>query len=133
MLVSGNPQDSRNIKRMIFKEGNQPAMEMPVGMGMMMTSPPAGETAAKMINKGQEMIKVPAGMFKAQHVQYQDKEGTIDVWVYKGVAPYGVIKSQAKDMEMVLLSYGTGAKSLITETPHKMEMPQIPERRPKRR
>ncbi|MCX8170198.1 MAG: hypothetical protein N3D72_03815, partial [Candidatus Methanomethyliaceae archaeon] len=66
-------------------------------------------------------------------LQYQGPEGTVDFWVYKGVAPYGMIKSQAKDFEMVLLSYGTGAKTLITETPQKFEMPQIPERIPKRR
>src|SRR5512136_1274633 len=29
MLVSGNPEDQKNIKRMIVKQGNEPAMEMP--------------------------------------------------------------------------------------------------------
>jgi hypothetical protein len=32
MLVSGNPEDQKNIKRMIVKQGNEPAMEMPVQM-----------------------------------------------------------------------------------------------------
>jgi hypothetical protein len=131
MLVSGNPQDQKNIKRMIFKQGNEPAMEMPVGM--MQPSAKDRAQSGKVIDKGTETIKVPAGTFKAQHSQYQDVEGVVDTWMHKEVSPYGLIKSQSKDMEMVLLGYGTGAKTLITETPQKFEMPQIPERRPRRK
>lgn len=131
MLVSGNPNDQKNVKRMIFKQGNEPAMEMPVGMMPMMQQ--GQEAKEKMVDKGTETIKIPAGTFKAQHLQYQGAEGIVDIWVHKGVAPYGMVKSQSKDFEMVLISYGTGAKTLITETPQKFEMPQLPERRPKRR
>jgi hypothetical protein len=130
MLVSGNPEDQKNIKRMIVKQGNDPAMEMPVQM-MQQSSKGQGQKG-KIIDKGAETIKVPAGTFKTQHMQYQDVE-TMDTWVYKDVSPYGMIKSQSKDMEMVLLGYGTGAKTQITETPQKFEMPQIPERRPRRK
>ena len=130
MLVSGNPEDQKNIKRMIVKQGNEPAMEMPVQM--MGQSPKGQAQSGKVIDKGTETIKVPAGTFKTQHMQYQDVE-TVDTWVYKDVSPYGMIKSQSKDMEMVLLGYGTGAKTQITETPQKFEMPQIPEGRPRRK
>ena len=130
MLVSGNPEDQKNIKRMIVKQGNDPAMEMPVQMTQQ-SSKGQGQKG-KIIDKGAETIKVPAGTFKTQHMQYQDVE-TMDTWVYKDVSPYGMIKSQSKDMEMVLLGYGTGAKTQITETPQKFEMPQVPERRPRRK
>jgi len=56
--------------------------------------------------------------------------------MYKDVSPYGMIKPVSKDTEMVLIRYGTGAKTLITETPQKFEMPkrpQIPEGRPRKR
>jgi hypothetical protein len=53
----------------------------------------------------------------------------VDSWIYKDVSPYGMIKSVSKDIEMVLIGYGTGAKTLITETPQKFEMPQMPPRR----
>ncbi len=132
MLVSGNPEDQKNIKRMIVKAGNEPAMEMPVGM---MQPSKTQERPGKLIDKGTETIKVPAGTFKAQHMQYQDPDGVVDTWVHKDVSPYGMVKSQSKDFEMILLGYGAGAKSQITETPQKFEMPQIPqipERRPKR-
>jgi len=130
MLVSGNPEDQKNVKRMIVKQGNEPAMEMPVQM--MGQASKAQESRGKVIDKGTETIKVPAGTFKTQHMQYQDVE-TVDTWVYKDVSPYGMIKSQSKDFEMVLLGYGTGAKTLITETPQKFEMPQMPEGRPRRK
>jgi len=134
MLVSGNPEDQKNIKRMIIKQGNEPAMEMPVGM--MGQQSKGQEAKGKLIDKGTETIKVPAGTFKTQHSQYQDAEGVVDTWMYKDISPYGMIKSQSKDMEMVLVGYGTGAKTLITETPQKFEMPQmpqIPEGRPRRK
>ena len=130
MLVSADPGDTKNVKRMIFKQGNEPAMEISVQM-MQQSSKGQGQSG-KIIDKGTETIKVPAGTFKTQHTQYQGAE-TADTWVYKEVSPYGLIKSQSKDMEMVLLGYGTGAKTLITETPQKFEMPQIPERRPRRK
>ena len=131
MLVSGNPEDQKNIKRMIVKQGNEPAMEMPVEM-MQQSSKGQGQPG-KVIDKGTETIKVPAGTFKTQHTQYQDAEGIVDTWVYKDVSPYGMIKSVSKDTEMVLIGYGTGAKTQITETPQKFEMPQMPEGRPRRK
>jgi hypothetical protein len=134
MLISGNPEDQRNIKRLIVKEGNNQAMEMPVEM--MQQSSKGQEAKGKVIDKGTETINVPAGTFKTQHMQYQDAEGVADTWVHKDVSPYGLVKSQSKDHEMVLIGYGTGAKTQITETPQKFEMPQmpqIPERRPRRK
>ena len=131
MLVSGDPGESKNVKRMIMKAGSEPAMEMPVGM--MQQSPGGqeqkGEISGKIIDKGSETIKVPAGSFSTKHMQYQDAENVVDTWVYKDVSPYGMVKSQSKDLEMVLIGYGTGAKTLITETPQKFQMPEMPPRR----
>jgi hypothetical protein len=126
MLVSGNPEDQKSIKRMIVKMGNEPAMEMPVQM--MQGSRGQGQRG-KTIDKGTESIKVPAGTFTTQHMQYQDGETVVDTWVQKDVSPYGMVKSQSKEFQMVLLAYGTGAKTLITETPQKFEMPQMPLKR----
>jgi hypothetical protein len=126
MLVSGDPSDQKNIKRIIIKMGNDPAMEMPVQM-MEQPSTQKGQSG-KVIDKGTENIKVPAGTFTTKHMQYQDGE-VVDSWIYKDVSPYGMVKSVSKDIEMVLIGYGTGAKTLITETPQKFEMPQMPPRR----
>ena len=126
MLVSGNPEDQKNIKRMIVKMRDEPAMEMPVQM--MPGSREKGQRG-KTIDKGTESIKVPAGTFTTQHIQYQDGETVVDTWIHKDISPYGVVKSQSKEFEMVLLGYGTGAKTLITETPQKFEIPQMPLKR----
>jgi hypothetical protein len=130
VLVSGDPSDQKNIKRMIFKPGNEPAMEMPVQM-MEQPSTQKGQPG-KIIDKGTETVKVPAGTFKTQHMQYQNGE-VVDSWIYKDISPYGMIKSVSKDFEMVLIGYGTGAKTLITEIPQKFEMPQMPGGRPRRK
>ncbi len=130
MLVSGNPEDQKSITRMIVKMGDEPAMEMPVQM--MQGSKDQGQRG-KTIDKGTESIKVPAGNFTTQHMQYQDGETVVDTWVHKDISPYGMVKSQSKEFEMVLLGYGTGAKTLITETPQKFEMPQMPQMPTKRK
>ncbi|MCX7983190.1 MAG: DUF3108 domain-containing protein [Syntrophales bacterium] len=124
VLVSGDPNDKKGAKRIIFKEGNNPAIELPA---QPIGQEPKGkeEKAGKMIDKGMETVKVPAGIFKTRHFQYEGKEG-VDVWLDEKVPPYGLVKSTAKEMEMVLLGYGTGAKSLITETPQKLNLPKMP-------
>ena len=131
MLVSGDPGDTKNVKRMIFKQGNDPAMEMPIEM--MQQPSRAQEQKGKIVDKGNETVKVPAGSFSTKHMQYQDADIVVDTWVYKDISPYGMVKSVSKDLEMVVLGYGTGAKTLITETPQKFEMPKIPEGRPRRK
>jgi hypothetical protein len=126
MLVSGDPKDQKNIKRMIVKMPDKPALEMPA---QMMQASKAQVQKGKIIDKGTESIKVPAGAFTTQHMQYQDGEMVVDTWVHKDVSPYGMVRSQSKEFEMVLLGYGTGAETLIKETPQKFEMRQIPERK----
>jgi hypothetical protein len=127
MLVSGDPKDPKHIKKFIVKNRNEPAMEIP---SQMMGQPPqAEEPKAKMIEKGIEAIRVPAGAFTTKHLQYQEADILQDIWVHKDIPPYGVVKSQSKDVEMVLLGYGTGAATQITETPQKFEMPQMPPRK----
>jgi hypothetical protein len=129
MLISGNPEDQKNVKRIIIKTGNEPAMEMPVMM--MKQDVRSQEQRGRVVDKGTETIKVPAGTFTTKHLQYQEGNEVVDTWVYKDISPYGVIKSQSKDFEMVLIGYGTGAKTLITETPKKFEMPKMPKGFPK--
>jgi hypothetical protein len=128
MLVSGNPQDTQNVKRMILKSGDDPAMEMPISA----PAEPKAETdkpkqpEGTLVNKGSEMITVPAGTFKADHYVYTQDEIVVDSWVAPDIGPYGMAKTLTKDMEMVLTAYGKDATTLITETPQKFEMPKLP-------
>lgn len=124
MLVSGDPDDSKNVKRMIVKAGKRPPIEMPL---QMMTRAKGQVSPGRIIDKGQEVIRVPAGTFTTHHFQHQAPEGTVDTWIHRDVSPYGLIKSQSKDFEMVLLRYGTGARTEITEEPRKFKMPNMPQ------
>lgn len=79
MLISGDPGDPKQIKRMIVKMGNEPAMEMsPQMMGQK-----AGrqDPKVKAVDKGTETVKVPAGSFTAKRFQYQDPEGVTDTYM----------------------------------------------------
>lgn len=128
MLVSGDPSEAGNVKRLIVKTEDKPAMEMPLHMRGDVTKPQ--EPKGKAVDKGQETVTVPAGTFTAQHIQYQDAGGrAVDTWVVKDISPYGMVKTQSQDFEMVLVGHGTGATTLITETPQQFEMPRMPFRR----
>jgi hypothetical protein len=80
MLVSGDPGDTKSVKRMIFKQGNEPAMEMPVGM--MQQSSKGQAQSGKVIEKGTETIKVPAGRSKHNTLSIRKQRGC-DTWIYK--------------------------------------------------
>lgn len=128
MLVSGNPQETQNVKRMIIKSGDDPAMEMPIQA----PAEPKSKTdtpkqpEGTLVNKGSEMVTVPAGTFKADHYVYTQDETVVDSWVAPDIGPYGMAKTLTKDTEMVLTAYGKDATTLITETPRKLEMPKLP-------
>jgi hypothetical protein len=134
-LVSGDPDNEENVKRIIMKSGDEPAMEMPVQMMNMelpgMVQPQdeePEETETTPVDLGAESVEVPAGKFKAHHWQFtsEDEDDVVDAWVSPKVGPYGLVKMTAKDFEMVLLGHGDDATSLITETPQKMSMPSFP-------
>ena len=133
ILTSGDPNNVKNVKRMIVKYGNEPAVEVSV-VGS--EKPAQGSTPVRnLVSKGAEDIKVPAGAFLAEHFQYQEEGRTVDTWVNDCVSPYALIKSESKVMVMVLLGYGTGAESLIKEKPeeikqHEEQQKTLPDLRP---
>jgi hypothetical protein len=127
MLVDGDPEDMGNVKRMIMKPGNEPAMEMPIGMmnvmegmgeGMGQPEDEAPEPAQE--DLGVEKITVPAGTFDAHHWRFTSGEDVIDMWVSEDVGPYGVVKNETNGVAMVLMEHGDKAVSQITEEPRKM-------------
>jgi hypothetical protein len=128
MLVSGDPNSEDNLKRMIVKGGDQPAMEMPVQMTTGMEPPQAEQEMpeTKSEDLGMESVTVPAGTFQAHHWRFTTGDMVSDVWIDPEIGPYGLVKSTAKDVTMELLANGDGATSLITETPQKMPMQGFP-------
>jgi hypothetical protein len=123
MLLTGDPNDPENIQRLIMKSGANPAQEMPrdfVLMGRRMASHMfeqrsgiPSNPALKLENKktGVGSATVPAGTFDVRYKINTD------------VHPFGVVSSDAENATMVLVGYGIGAKSLITQEPAMMTRP----------
>ena len=111
------------VKRTIVKAAGQPAMELPA-----MNAPKVPETDIDKTAKrvGTETIATPAGSFACDHYQSQESGGTVDVWVATKVSPYGLVKMASPGTTMVISKLITGAKSRITETPQKLDIPSMP-------
>lgn len=128
MLVSADPKNEDNLKRMIVKSGSDPAMEMPIQSmhGMSVPDPEIEVPETVSADLGVESVTVPAGTFEAHHWRFTSGDMVSDVWVKADVGPYGVVKSMANDVAMVLIAHGDGATSLITETPQSLPMHGFP-------
>ena len=117
LVTQGSP------KRLIVKGAGQPAMELPVNMQAQVIPDTDLKQKAKQV--GKEQVSTPAGTFSCDHYQMQER-GTVDVWVTESVSPYGLVKMTSRDATMTLAKVVKGAKSRITETPQKLEIPQMP-------
>ncbi len=128
-----------DIKRIIIKAGNQPAMEISSDMMQMMgqnmnvfgssvSSEDTNKANTEVKVVGTERVTVPAGTFTAKHIKIIDKSTSssmVDIWQTNKV-PISIVKVKSSDgAEMVLLSYGKGAKTEITEKPMQLNMQNI--------
>jgi len=109
------------VKRLIVKAEGQPAMEFPA------QAAGAPQTDLKQTAKlvGHEQITTPAGTFGCDHYQILERGGPTDVWVTPSVSPYGLVKMTSSGITLTLAKVVKGAKSRITETPQKIEMPNL--------
>lgn len=114
-LVRGFGTGMDQPREMIMKIGAAPAMIMPVG-GAGGSSPMDDCASGKVV--GWESVTVPAGTFRALHVQ--DDSGGGDAWILPDL-PFALIKTgmggPGDSGEMELVAHGMGATSAITETP----------------
>jgi hypothetical protein len=137
MLVTGDPgASSENIRRMIIKSGDSPAMEMNpdfLQMGRQMAShmfeKRSGMNRAKGEGKveevGRRKVTVPAGTFETTQYRILDTEGA-SLGTYDtspSIPPFGVILSETPEGTMRLLGHGGDAVSAITEKPQPMMAP----------
>lgn len=118
MLLSPETHTIRRVRRKI---GTLPPEEVPVTENLYYIKPvKLTKESIEGATKGTETIKVPAGTFTARHVVYAslDGKGRVEWWATEKV-PGGVVKAKVVDEEgkvswiSVLLSYGTGAKTLL--------------------
>ena len=107
MLVTGDFQ----MKKIVFQQPGQPAMEMPFNPSEK-TKSHMTEEMDKLHSVGAETITVPAGTYICQH--WKKDSGVGDVWVSDKVTPMGMVKSVSAGETMVLLKVITGATDHIT-------------------
>lgn len=138
MLVTDNPsKSSENIKRMIIKSGDSPALEMNrdlVVMGRQMATHmfekrrgiDTGEAENYGVEEmGKREVTVPAGTFTTTQFRIKDGQGkeigTHDLAESVGV--FGLVQSDNESDSMTLVAQGTDAVSAITEDPVPMTAP----------
>ena len=146
MFLKGDPNNPENIQRLIMKNGDQPAQEMPrefVVMGRRMAtsmfetrsgSSVANQESLKAEEIGTREVVVPAGTFNAVQNRLVDSSGKIlATYDYsKDVFPLGVVRSETDKVRIELVSHGRDAMSLITEQPVMMKTPPgMPDHNPR--
>jgi uncharacterized protein YhfF len=128
MLISGNPQEIGTIHRIIFKDFKEKAQELPQAFVSLLNQPAGDEPKAaepKMKNLGTEKIKVGEKTLTCAHLRYGTAEQpTAQVWTNSEVPLFGLVKSEAKDVNMELVNFGADAVTGITEEPEQLEMPE---------
>ena len=102
------------IEKMIMQMSGRPPMEMPQ-MGGRGQQKQTIDIRNQADDVGSESVATPAGTFTAHH--YRMKDGSGDFWLSEQVSPYGLIKGQGKDLNIVLTRVVTDAKDKITGTP----------------
>ncbi|HYL21936.1 MAG TPA: hypothetical protein VEU74_09240 [Gemmatimonadales bacterium] len=128
ILTSSLSAGAAGTRAVIFKAGGQPAMKvsgqmagaMGKGAGRNNSASDWGARCAAAHVVGWESVTVPAGTFHALHVRLDDGG---EAWASPDV-PFGLVKTRAKEGDLVLTGRGADAKSSITETPQ--EMPMLP-------
>jgi hypothetical protein len=124
MLVPYYPFDNKDIKGYIVKmPGNLPQrvpLQMLEALGDSQSGPGWKDQCAAAQELGVEQVTVAAGAFNARHYRAGGDRPS-EVWIAD--IPFGMVKLIQSDGEMELISYGSDAKSSITEKPVDIEMP----------
>jgi hypothetical protein len=113
------------VLRMVFQQGNEEPMEMPMEMmGMMgqmgqQPKPQKADIRDEAERVGVESVTVPGGTFECEHWRSKDKSA--DFWISDKVSPYGLVKMTSKDENMTLMRVITNAKTKIRGTPKKFD------------
>lgn len=144
MLITGDPIDPENIKRLIVKSDTKLAREMDkdsVQEVRMLAGrtfeqqiglPAGADLNIKDIETGAGVATVPAGTFDVSLHKIVDTTGTVyaEYKYSEDVRPFGIVTSESENTTMVLIGNGEGAKSLIVEEPVMMQRQSVgPEKR----
>lgn len=116
MLLTGPASDTRNVHKIILKDGPEPAQNVDVPRDAKSDAPNPG----KRKSLGMENITTKSGPVRAEHVSLQQGERAIEMWMSEEIKPCGIVRVTSPEGELILRNHGLGgpdAKSVITETP----------------
>jgi hypothetical protein len=127
MLISGNPQEIGTVHRIIFQDFNEKPQELPQAFVSLLNQPSDEKSKPeepKTKSLGTEKVKVGEKTLTCKHLRYGTEERpSAEVWTAAEVPLFGLVKSESKDVNMVLVDYGTDAVTGITEEPEQLSMP----------
>ncbi|TFG62563.1 MAG: hypothetical protein E4H28_07500 [Gemmatimonadales bacterium] len=113
-------------KRMVMKVEGQPAMVMPLSMvgtmAQMELPTPAASDCLNAEFLGMENIDIAGVTYETHHIRPAGQDQA-EVWLTTDI-PFGIVKAEGGGGVMLLLEFGEGAVSSITETP--VTMPGMP-------
>jgi hypothetical protein len=142
ILLPADEGSKGEIKRMIVKDGDDPAVEVPLDLFPSSgTLDNAGEFAfdpnnldqardevagkgGRLEKLGEETITVHGKPLKCEHLKASDSEGgQAELWFCDEVPFFSLIRMRGSSFTLDLDDWGdTGAKTRITETPRKLDL-----------
>jgi len=135
MLISGDPDEPGNLKRLVLKSGDEPAVEIPIGMthGIGVAASGTGEpeeteaiSEEDVVTVGRETLTTDAGKINCTHFRMKKQEKQIDFWTSESIPFFGIARLVHSGLTMEITGYGeSGAKTAIAEKPKEMPKPGI--------
>lgn len=116
MLVSGDPRDPSNIKKMISRIGKrEPVLMKPEDIARMPKGPGQNIPKNAKIKKTKEPMKVTVRTINTTVYDFKIDRLPFTVWMSKDVPIFGMAKLKSPDLEIDLTEMGSGAKSEMPE------------------
>ena len=115
MLVTGPASDPDNVHRLLYKQADAPAVELPVEKDGAEKAPKPDRESL-----GTEGVETPDGIVEAEHVVLTPKEGVegkMDLWLNDDVRPMGIVQMVSPQGVLRLRSYGVGGTEAASKLP----------------
>ncbi|MBI2423128.1 MAG: hypothetical protein HYV27_09890 [Candidatus Hydrogenedentes bacterium] len=106
MLLTGPANKTENVHRLIVKEGERPAEEVPIDV----TGDEAEAAPEERESLGPEEVRYAGGTIPATKVRVSSGDQSIELWLNETVKPMGIVRMVSPQGELVLQRFGEGGK-----------------------
>lgn len=119
MLLTGAASDPRNIHKLLIQELPDGPEEVAVDEAIVETP----EAAPERTLVGKETVPTEQGTIEADHYQFEEAHGMVDIWLNDQVKPLGIVQMKSSLGEMTLQRYGNGGEDGESAIGKKMRVP----------